>query len=940
MGRLRGFVGLWAMILVPAFSALGAGTDDARTLWKTGKYAEAQEAYEALAKAPDLKPADKAAIALGLADCLDSQGQPDKALAVLKAVVPPNPDALARIAEILFNRGDWDGAATSAKAARAIKDDHLEAHWVEARLLEAQGKLAADGKDWKWFIDYQNSHSRELGKDPLGMLIVGQAAERYYRANAEGEQLSESLNQVMNTLYETAARVDADCWQARWLEGKLFLSGYQEGDARKELNKALAINPHSPEALITLARADLEGYKLANARKKAERALEINPKFVPAMVLIADVNISDERFPEARDAARKAVAENPKDEESLARLAATARLLVDPATAIAAEAAALASNPRPATFYASLAERLSDRRKYRSAERAFLLAAQADPRRADVKIGLGMLYMQIGREPEARDLFEVAFDADPFNVRAKNMMKVLAHMAGYRTVNSAHYNVMADPEHMLLAQYFARYLESIYDELAGRFGYTLPSTTQIEVMKDHEWFSGRTVALPFIPTVGACTGRVVAMASPKTSDHPYNWARVLKHELTHVITLQQTDFNIPHWYTEALAVESEDAPRPQAWNKMLLERVPARKLLNLDNINLGFIRPSEPEERQLAYCQAQLYAQYMVKRFGPDANIKMLNAYRRGLTTGPAVKACFGVEKADFEKHYLEFLDETVKKIRTRTEDKPAEKVAFSKLAAQLKAKPDDPDLNARMAYEYYARRDLKAAKPLADKALKLKKNHPLASYVKARLLESIGENDLALEILKPAIDPAKPDSKVLEMLALLQMEAGEVDEAESLYKIGRKDDPFDDKWIKGLARIHLRRKQEDKLLEDLEALAANNSDDLDVRKNLADRNLAAGHLEKAEKWAMECLYIDVYNPAFHVLLADAQMARKKFAPALAEYETALTLKPKRADDIRVKVAKAQVGLGDKAAGKATLEAILKKDPDHPAAKAMLEELK
>ena len=93
-------------------------------------------------------------------------------------------------------------------------------------------------------------------------------------------------------------------------------------------------------------------------------------------------------------------------------------------------------------------------------------------------------------------------------------------------------------------------------------------------MKDHEWFSGRTVALPFIPTVGACTGRVVAMASPKTSKTPYNWARVLKHELTHVITLQQTDFNIPHWYTEALAVESEGYPRPQNWNKMLMERIP------------------------------------------------------------------------------------------------------------------------------------------------------------------------------------------------------------------------------------------------------------------------------------------------------------------------------------------------------------------------------
>ncbi len=458
-------------------------------------------------------------------------------------------------------------------------------------------------------------------------------------------------------------------------------------------------------------------------------------------------------------------------------------------------------------------------------------------------------------------------------------------------------------------------------------------------MKDHEWFSGRTVALPFIPTVGACTGRVVAMASPKTSKKPYNWARVLKHELTHVITLQQTDFNIPHWYTEALAVESEDSPRPQEWNKMLLERIPSRKLLNLDDINLGFIRPKEPEDRQLAYAQAQLYAQYMVKRFGPDANIKMLNAYRRGLTTVPAIKACFGVEKADFEAKYLEFLDETVKAIRTRTEEKPAEKTTFSKLAASLKAKPDDPELNAQMAYELYARGELKEARPYADKALKGKAHHPLASYVKARMLASIGDEDAALEVLKPALDKARPNEKVLALLARLQLNAGNLDEAEALYRVGRKDDPYNSDWITGLARVHLRRKQGDILLEDLEALAANDSDDAEVRENLARRALEDGKLDKAERWAMQCLYIDVYNPVYHALLADALMARKKPTAAIGEYETALTLKPRKADAIRVKLAKAQAASGDKTAAKATVDAILKRDPDHPEAKALRDEL-
>ena len=212
-------------------------------------------------------------------------------------------------------------------------------------------------------------------------------------------------------------------------------------------------------------------------------------------------------------------------------------------------------------------------------------------------------------------------------------------MASYTSIDSPHFSVVIDPtQDELLGRYMSRYLESIYPTLTTRFGYSPPGRTKIEILKNHQWFSGRTIGLPFVPTVGACTGRVVALASPRATRVPFNWARVLTHEVVHVITLQQTEFNIPHWYTEALAVESEGFPRPQEWNRMLLERVPKRrKLLNLDTINLGFIRPNEPDDRQMAYCQAQLYARYMLKRFGDDALIKMLMAYRRGLTTDRAI---------------------------------------------------------------------------------------------------------------------------------------------------------------------------------------------------------------------------------------------------------------------------------------------------------------
>ncbi len=930
----------WMLLaMAPTMVARADGFDDARDLWKTGKYAEAQDSYEKALKAID--PPDAATrskYALGLAECLASQGESDQAAATLQNEIeaqPENADLRARLADLQFGRGQWDEALANAEAALKAKPDHLLGRWVLARMLEARGKRDEALKAWQWFIDYHNDHQRALSKDADALLIIGQAAEKYYRAKARGPELSETLNEVINDIYEAAIVADPKCWQAPWLEGRLFLSGYNERAALKELSRALRINPNAPEVIVTLGQSDLQGYKLAAGRRRVEDALEINPHYAPAQILL---NISDERFDDALDAAKKAVAENPKDEDALARLAASYRLLVDPVGATAAEATALAVNPKPATFYAALGERLSDRRKYHSAERAFLLAIDADPDAAASRIGLGMLYMQIGREDEANDLFHAAFEADPFNVRADNMIKVLRHLASYKPIESEHFEVLVLPgQDAILGKYMSKFLESAYGGLAERFGYEPPGKTKIEILKDHQWFSGRTTALPFIPTVGACTGKVVALASTRTMKKPYNWSRVLVHEVTHVITLQQTEFNIPHWYTEALAVESEGTPRPQPWNKMLLERVPARKLLNLDTINLGFIRPKEPEERQLAYCQSQLYAQYMVKRFGADAQIRMLEAYRRGLTTDKAIKACFNVEKNDFEEGYLKFLDEVIKTIRARVDDE--EPVAFSKLEQMVKAKPDDADLNARMAYEYFARRDLKAARPFADKALKLQAHHPLASYVKARLFVTIGDASTALDILRPALDESKPNERVVDLLAELEMKDGNLDEAERLYELARKDDPFHSKWIAGLARVHLRQGDRKKLLDDLAMLAANDADDLAVRSTLAEMHLKDGHFDEAEKWATECLYIQVYDPAYHVVLADANAGQKKYDEAIEEYQTALELRAKRPNDVKVRMARALIGQGKPDQARETLDQVLKADPDHPEAKALREEL-
>ena len=380
---------------------------------------------------------------MGKAECQASQGEYGKAIEMLKSLAgrqPKNADVTARLAELHFIRGDWESADAAVKQTLDASPDHLLGRWIAVRLLESRGKLEDAVKGCKWFVDHYNSRPPDLAQERPNLLLVGQAAERYYRATARGEELSDSLNDVINEIYEAALRADPNCWQAPWLEGKLFLSGYNERSAAKELARAQQINPLAPEILVTLGQADLQGYRLAAGRSKAERALAVNPHYGsgpgPAV-----------RPEHLRRAVYRRAGRRPRRPWPRTRATRTPWPGWPPRAgswsirlgAAAAELLALAHSPRPATFYAALGERLADRRKYLAAERAFLQsAARPTPPAPMLRIGLGMLYMQIGRETEARSLFDAAFAADPFNVRADNMMKVLKHMASYTPVETEH----------------------------------------------------------------------------------------------------------------------------------------------------------------------------------------------------------------------------------------------------------------------------------------------------------------------------------------------------------------------------------------------------------------------------------------------------------------------------------------------------------------------
>ena len=96
----------------------------------------------------------------------------------------------------------------------------------------------------------------------------------------------------------------------------------------------------------------------------------------------------------------------------------------------------------------------------------------------------------------------------------------------------------------------------------------LPGPVQVEVYPDHEDFAVRTMGMPGLGALGVTFGQVVAMDSPSArKPGDFNWGSTLWHEMSHVFILTATNFRVPRWFTEGLAVHEEGEHSPEWKNQ-------------------------------------------------------------------------------------------------------------------------------------------------------------------------------------------------------------------------------------------------------------------------------------------------------------------------------------------------------------------------------------
>lgn len=911
----------------------------ARKLFLTGKYAEAEAAYS------DLKAKQPVEAAVGLARCRLETGELKKAQAGLEAALVDHPKAAelhAELARLALLRGDYASAAERAAKATGIERNQALARWVQAETQRATGKLEEANRSYQWFVDYYNNEE-VTSAEQLHWIALGAAT--YARWN----RLTDQFSFLVNELFPEALKQDESFWPAHYETGMLLLSKYNQPDAADAFQAALAINSRAAPVYAAIGELALLSFETNEAAKAADRALQINPKLLEAHHLKADIQFCNVEPERAAEILRVALELNRNSPETLGRLAAAYAALDgfrgdDPgprATEIIRKVNE--QNPHAGDFYAALADALDKLRRFPAAERYYAEAARRMPQLDTVHGQLGLMQMRLGNEEQAKKVLAESFEADPFNVRVSNTLEVLDVLETYATQETPHFIIKYDPKKdRLLVRYIAQYLEEIYPQLCKQFAFEPKQKSLFEIFNEakgtdgHGWFSARMVGLPHVHTIGACAGKMVAMQSP-SSGKSFNWARVMKHEFVHVLNLQQTDFNIPHWYTEALAVINEGYPRSSEWNRVLSEAAKKGKVFTLDNINFGFIRPHNSNEWTLAYCQAELYAEYLLKRFGDQALAKLLAAYSQNLATPSAIEHAFGIPKDDFEKGYREYVAGVVAESGS-TSSSRSEKT-LSELQAELKKDAKNPDLLSELAKAELNRRRYAAARKHADQALDAKPRHQLATYVKARVLMVAGDDDAALKLLEQALDEKSPQPNLLALLAAFRFKNEKYVEAIHLYELGLKNDPNNVNWLKSIARVHLSAGNDAKLADVLVKLAAQDPDDFAIRKKLAELRLAAKDYLEAVRWAREAIQIDVNDLAVHKHLAEALVASDQPAAAAEEFKVAVELAPTELA-LRLELARAQVAAKQPDEARRTLAELLNIEPEFPDAEALLETLK
>lgn len=785
------------------------------------------------------------------ADALLRAGEIDEALALVEGDASP---AAARIrAEALETLGRFDEAARAAADPVELLKEHR---------LDDAAQLT----------------------DAVRALIV--------RSRIDG-QPARDFQSMMSLLGEAHSQIDHLYWPAMLIEAELLAEKDNAQEAVAALHQTLSLNPRSSDAWYQLGRLAIQRFAFEAAEIAVEHLWAINPEHPLAMLLSAELRLVQDDPDGALESLAPLEDRFPKMRDALAYIAASRALQYDETAMRSALAEYDQLSPGTARAHYTVGRNLAFNRQYELAAEILEEAIRRQPAWPAPQIELGLLELQSGRDVEALEALRAVAALDPFNKRAINSLFLLESLADYKQVETEHFIIRYEPGiDEVMVDMMPERLEKIHAFVSRRFGFEPDRKTTIELMPNHKRFAVRITGMPWIHTMAACTGPVIAMEPPREGSPDmhlglFDWPRVIQHEYTHTITLAQTQNRIPHWLTEAAAVDMEPGPRTYDRCEMLAVAHQTGTLFNLDEIKWAFVRPKQPQDRGKAYAQSHWMVEYIEQRWGESAIVRLLERYFAGDREQDAIPTALGVSREQFFDDFLVWAGEEVKSWGLDPEpslDELTDKLreADSDLALELAAsKQARLDTIAKALSQQIGRADSPTSRKItADMWPRLVR--PGVRITEDQLLAWIGEY------------PDQPDLWELRIRRHLN-EREEVDEGvlpwlETYAKL-RPVDPFPHKQ---LARYWLASQTPEKAIPHLEYLDVREERTPVYAIELAKLYRREGIAENAISKITRALEIDPYKASIRELAASIAVEASRFDIALLHIKALTLIEPDR----------------------------------------------
>lgn len=646
----------------------------------------------------DATPAQLAAAALMLGDLLHPALNPTDPAQLDATLAPLTADALirtghpARALTLLADRTDARSIGLRARAMLELgrTDD------AAATLTELADRLKAA----------PINDANELTEAVRGVLALA----RIKGATGPGVI---GYQDMLGMIARARDELDRLSWNALLCESQLLYEKDRYEDAIAALSASLELNPRQAEAWAILGNILVDGFDFPRAESAAARldllARELRadaPPSIDAAVIRARIRLRQGEGEQADAQLAPALAIYPESRLLLAWHAAAAAAQFNDEVATRRLAAFDALAPNTPDAYLAAGRTMASARQYDEAARYLTIACERAPHWAEPAIELGLSELQAGRLSVSRAALDKAATMDRYNIRAENSLKLLKELETYSNIESDHFIVRYKPGiDETLAREMLDPLEAIFTRVTGNqsggIDHAPAAKTVVELYPNHRWFATRITGMPQLHTIAAATGPVIAMEAPREGPGhhgAYDWRRVVQHEYTHTVTLSRTKNRLPHWFTEAAAVYLEDAPRDYRTIQLIEGAYRNDMLFDLDSINIGFVRPKRPTDRQLAYAQGHWMYEFIIAHAGPSAPLKLMDLYATGVREEAAFTQVIGLSRADFLKAFRQYAGEQLSTWGVRaTDTTPDIQMLLEREAARLRdagdtsAAPDEP---------------------------------------------------------------------------------------------------------------------------------------------------------------------------------------------------------------------------------------------------------